>query len=77
MVDQSAERSIAKADCSIPDNFIHFTGSTKPSEQHDSDGELALKLTTLLEVGPTCLGELLAMSMSILRMLRLLLVTLH
>ncbi|KAK9909761.1 hypothetical protein WJX75_007080 [Coccomyxa subellipsoidea] len=51
VVEQSAERSLARADCSIPENFIHFTGSSKPSELHDSDGELALNLTTLLEVG--------------------------
>jgi hypothetical protein len=52
VVEQSAERSLARADCSIPENFIHFTGSSKPSELHDSDGELALNLTTLLEVRP-------------------------
>ena len=53
-MEQSAERSLDRADCSIPENFIHFTGSTKPSELHDSDGALALNLTTLLEVRPAC-----------------------
>ncbi|BDA42900.1 probable nuclear receptor-binding protein at C-terminar half [Coccomyxa sp. Obi] len=51
MKESAAEGWVAGTDCGIPDNFIHFTGRSKPSELHDSDGELSLKLATLMEVG--------------------------
>ncbi|CAL8467460.1 g6998 [Coccomyxa elongata] len=51
MKESAAEGSVAGSDCGLPDNFIHFTGRSKPSELHDSDGELSLKLATLMEVG--------------------------
>ena len=50
MKESAAEGLTAGSDCGLPDNFIHFTGRSKPSELHDSDGELSLKLATLLEV---------------------------
>lgn len=51
-VEKCADGLLASTDCDLPDNFIHFTGSSKPSQEHDSDSELALKLNTLLEVRP-------------------------
>ncbi len=50
MKESAAEGSVAGSDCGLPDNFIHFTGRSKPSELHESDGELNLKLATLMEV---------------------------
>lgn len=50
MKEIAAEGSVAGSDCGLPDNFIHFTGRSKPSELHDSDGELSLKLATMMEV---------------------------
>jgi hypothetical protein len=51
----SPNRLAAGADCSLPDNFIYFTGSSKNSEAEDMEGDLVLKIATLLEV---CLSDI-------------------